>query len=67
MNTDKLKLFRSEDEIKSYASVNGYDEAGVNRLIAKWKSVKADRETPNKKFGYFSNTDVIETKNTDSF
>ena len=43
------------------------DEAGVNRLIAKWKSVKKPIERLNKKFGYFRNTDVIETKNTDSF
>ena len=26
MNTDKLKLFKSEEEVKHQARVNGYDE-----------------------------------------
>ena len=63
MNTDKLKLFRNEEEVRSYARVNGQDEAGVNRMVAQWKSATAEKELVkgSKRFG-FMKTDVIETK-----
>jgi len=63
MNTDRLKLFKTEDEIRSYAKVNGHDEGGTNKLVAQWKSATSDRELVkgSKRFG-FMKTDVIETK-----
>ena len=62
MNTDKLKLFKSEDEIKSFGQVNGYDEGGINKLINEWKNIKESESTKkvtkgSKKFGVFSSDD----------
>ena len=64
MNTDKLKLFRNEEEVRSYAKVNGQDEAGINRMVAQWKSATTEKELVkgSKRFG-FMNTNAIETKN----
>lgn len=64
MNTDKLKLFRSEEEVRSYAKVNGQDEAGINRMVAQWKSATTEKELVkgSKRFG-FMNRNAIETKN----
>ena len=61
MNTDKLRLFRTEEEIRSYAKVNGYDEGGTTKLIAQWKSKTQDPHKQinigAKKFGILSSDD----------
>lgn len=64
MNTDRMKLFKTEEEVRSYAKVNGYDEGGINRLVAMWKSATSENKDlikGSKKFGFMS-TDAIETK-----
>ena len=38
MNTDKLKLLKSEEEVKEYARVNGYDLDDTNNLVEQWKT-----------------------------
>ena len=38
MNTDKLKLLKSEEEVKEYARVNGYDLNDTNNLVEQWMS-----------------------------
>lgn len=40
---DRLKLFKTEEEIRQYAKVNGYDEGGTNLLVESWK--KANTKT----------------------
>ncbi len=62
MNTDKLKLFKNEDEIKSFAKVNSYGEKGTQDLISQWKIIKSTPLTKepkkgSKKFGVFSTDD----------
>ena len=42
MTDDNLKLFTSEDEIKSFCKVYGYDEGLTNITIARWKSLTAE-------------------------
>jgi hypothetical protein len=42
MTDDNLKLFTSEDEIKSFCKVYGYDEGLTNVTIARWKSLTAE-------------------------
>ena len=42
MTDDKLRLFISEDEIKSFCKVYGYDEGLTNITIARWKSLTAE-------------------------
>ena len=39
MNTDKLKLLKSEEEVKEYARVNGYDLNDTNNLVEQWMSI----------------------------
>ena len=39
MNTDKLKLLKSEEEVKEYARVNGYDLNDTNNLVEQWKNM----------------------------
>ena len=42
MNTDKLKLFKSEEEVKHYARVNGYDEKDA--ILNATKIIKSKKE-----------------------
>jgi len=65
MNTDRLKLFRTEDEVRSYAKVSGFDEGGTNKLVAQWKSATSESKDlikGSKRYG-FIDTNAIETKN----
>ena len=39
MNTDKLKLLKSEEEVKEYARVNGYYLNDTNNLVEQWKNM----------------------------
>lgn len=64
MNEDKLKLFQTEEEVRSYAKVNGMDEGGITKTIAQWKSVVSKEPVivkGSKKFG-FMNRNAVETK-----
>jgi hypothetical protein len=61
MNIDRLKIFKTEDEVRSFAKVNGYDQGGANKLVAQWKS---STQTPVKeikkgvkKFGIMGSND----------
>ena len=47
MNIDKLKLFKSEEEVKHYARVNGYDVAEADAMLAQW--IAMDKTEPKEK------------------
>tara|TARA_B100001093_G_scaffold29827_1_gene25908 strand:+ start:1923 stop:2117 length:195 start_codon:yes stop_codon:yes gene_type:complete len=49
MNTDKLKLFKSEEEVAHFARVNGYDPEDADKLIADWKALGQPKKTITKK------------------
>ena len=49
MNTDKLKLFKSEEEVAHFARVNGYDPEDTDKLIANWKALGQPKKTITKK------------------
>jgi|TARA_B100000282_G_C31272974_1_gene283042 ABC-type uncharacterized transport system ATPase subunit len=49
MNTDKLKLFKTIDEVKHYARVNGYDEKDAQKMIKEWNSLGEAPKTVSKK------------------
>ncbi len=50
MNIDKLKLFKSEEEVKHYARVNGYDVAEADAMLAQWNAMdKAEPKGKKKK------------------
>ena len=61
MDTDRLKLFRTEEEVRSYARVSGYDQGGADKLVAQWKSSTQDPvkevKKGKKKFGILSSDD----------
>lgn len=38
MDIERLKLFKSEEDIKSFAKVNGYGDKGIEKLINEWKA-----------------------------
>lgn len=40
MTNDMLKLFETEEDIKAYAKVNGYDAGGIAKLIDRWHSLE---------------------------
>lgn len=42
MIDDNLRLFISEDELKSFCKVYGYDEGLTDATIARWKSLTAE-------------------------
>jgi len=68
MNIDKLKVFKTEDELRSFAKVNGYDEGATTTLVAKWKSIGDEPivRINAKKVTVMVEND-IETKNTLDF
>ena len=49
MNTDKLKLFKSEDEVKHYARVNGYDENDAKKMLDDWNNLGTENSKKSKK------------------
>ena len=49
MNTDKLKLFKSEEEVLHFARVNGYDQEDANNLISSWKALGEPKKAIKKK------------------
>ena len=49
MNTDKLKLFKSEEEVKHYARVNGYDENDAKKMLDDWNNLGAEDNKKSKK------------------
>lgn len=42
MTDDNLRLFTSEDEIKNFCKVYGYDEGLTDATLARWKSLTAE-------------------------
>ena len=38
INTDKLKLFENEGDLRAYLKVNGISGAAIDEHIAAWKS-----------------------------
>lgn len=40
MTNDKLKLFKSEEELVSYAKINGYDTGSTDELLKRWKDLE---------------------------
>jgi hypothetical protein len=66
MKDDKLRLFTSETEIKSFCAVNGYDEGLTNATIARWKSLAAEPvavfKATSKKLTRAMEPDAIESK-----
>jgi hypothetical protein len=61
MDIERLKLFKSEEDIKSFAKVNGYGDKGIEKLINEWKAahVAPTKEVKKgkKKFGILSSND----------
>ena len=61
MHTDRLKLFKTEEEVRSYAKVSGYDKGDADKLVAQWKSSTQDPvkevKKGKKKFGILSSDD----------
>jgi|TARA_R110001592_G_scaffold177592_13_gene417932 hypothetical protein len=49
MNIDKIKLFKSEEEVKHYARVNGYDVAEADAMLAQWNAMDKAEPKGNKK------------------
>ena len=49
MNTDKLKLFKSEEEVKHYARVNGYDENDAKKMLDDWNNLGTENSKKSKK------------------
>jgi hypothetical protein len=41
MDTDRLKLFKTEEELRSYARVSGHDQGGADKLVAQWKVLQS--------------------------
>ena len=63
MDNDKLKLFHTEEDVKSYAKANGYDSKGIDTLVSQWQEIKSSMknkkvEKGSKKFGIFNNNDI---------
>ena len=52
MNTDKLKLFKSEEEVKHYARVNGYDENDAKKMLDDWNNLGTENSKKSKKKKY---------------
>lgn len=44
MNNDMLKLFETEEDIRAYAKVNGYDSGGISKLIDRWHNLEEEAE-----------------------
>jgi len=44
MTNDMLKLFETEEDLRAYARVNGYDSGGINKLIDRWASLDDEPE-----------------------
>jgi hypothetical protein len=61
MNTERLKLFRTEEEVRSFAKVNGYDQGGADKMVAQWKSATQNPvkeiKKGTKKFGVLGSND----------
>ena len=49
MNTDKLKLFKREEEVKHYARVNGYDEKDAKKMLNDWNNLSTEDSKKSKK------------------
>jgi hypothetical protein len=49
MTDDNLRLFTSEDELKSFCKVYGYDEGLTDATIVRWKSLTAEPLTSTSK------------------
>tara|TARA_A100001011_G_scaffold390165_1_gene473034 strand:+ start:2129 stop:2326 length:198 start_codon:yes stop_codon:yes gene_type:complete len=65
MNIDKLKLFKSIEEIKEYARVNGYDIPEAESMVAQWEAMdKAAPAAKSKKVTMMSpdEDDTVEIK-----
>ena len=46
MNNDKLKVFKSEADVRSYAKVNGYDKGGIDKLVTRWETLENEPKEP---------------------
>lgn len=44
MTNDMLKLFETEEDIRAYAKVNGYDKGGIETLINRWHNLEEEKE-----------------------
>lgn len=45
MLNDYIKGLNTESEVRNYASVNGFDEGGLKKLLAAWNQYKAEVDT----------------------
>tara|TARA_A100001391_G_scaffold160812_1_gene119526 strand:- start:148 stop:342 length:195 start_codon:yes stop_codon:yes gene_type:complete len=43
INTDKLKLFENEGDLRAYLKVNGISGAAIDEHIAAWKSAGSEK------------------------
>ena len=44
MTNDMLKLFETEEDLRAYAKVNGYDSGGIAKLIERWNGLENEPE-----------------------
>ena len=49
MNTDKLKLFKSEEEVKHYARLNCYYENDAKKMLDDWNNLGTENSKKSKK------------------
>jgi len=61
MDIERLKLFKNEEDVKSFAKVNGYGDKGIEKLINEWKAALVtpakEIKKGKKKFGILSSND----------
>ena len=63
MDNNKLKLFKNEGEVLSYAKINGYDDGNAKSLVQKWSELqKSKGVTKNSKKVTILEEDEIEVK-----
>lgn len=63
MDNNKLKLFKNEGEVLSYAKINGYDEGNAKSLVQKWSELQKSKSvTKNSKKITMMEEDKIEIK-----
>lgn len=66
MQEDKLKLFLTEEELRKFCIVNGYDEGLTSATVARWKAIEANPvpviKTGFKKITRMMDSNAIESK-----
>jgi hypothetical protein len=62
MNTDKLKLFTSEEELRRYLRVNGMDIGAIEKTVAEWSNLDKSSDSSSTEKVAMLDLSNIETK-----